>query len=373
MIRLNKNPNIKINSQINYYFNPDFVYIPINSQILVKQNESITKGQFVTSNLESPISGVAMGIKNMQIEKNMQKCLVIANDYKEISKNKKIKMRQITIDKIIKILTENHEEKLLKKFKNQNRFDRIIISAINDEPYVYNNIFILKENISDLLMIIDHLSLIYKSDNNYLIIKNNEANIINECLNVIGTYPNIKLTLVNDEYLLGKEEFIVKKLKVENSKNLYLEVEDLNILANYLLGKDNSTKLITISGDAILENKTILTKKNVMLLDIIKKYIKIIEKQYIVIINGLMCGYEIVTMDKFIITNNINSINIIKPPIYKTTECINCGKCIEICPKKVNPINLQNIKNCINCGLCSYICPCFINLKKRLEKGKNYE
>ena len=367
LISLKKDSNIKVDPQISYFLNPDFVYIPKNAKILIQQNEKVTKEEFVTADLASPISGTAIGIKTMQEENINKKCLVIANDFRELSKNKKVKKRKITLNNIMDILIKNNEEKLLKKLQNQNKFDNIIISAINDEPYIFNNIYILKENIADLLSIIDELSMLYKSNNNYLIVKNNEANIINDCLNSIGTYPNIKLTLVNDEYLLEKEEFILKKLQIINEKNLYLDVNDLDMLCNYLLGKDNSTKLITISGDAILESKVIRTKKNVLLSDIIKKYIKIIDAKYDVIFNGLMSGCIIKDVDNFVITNNINSINIMKKKTFKVVDCINCGKCIEICPKNLNPLNKHNLEKCINCGLCSYVCPCYINLKKEVK------
>lgn len=53
------------------------------------------------------------------------------------------------------------------------------------------------------------------------------------------------------------------------------------------------------------------------------------------------------------------------------TACINCGKCVEVCPGRVVPRKLADyaehydeeafLKNngmeCCECGCCSYICP----------------
>ena len=58
-------------------------------------------------------------------------------------------------------------------------------------------------------------------------------------------------------------------------------------------------------------------------------------------------------------------------------DCINCGKCINICPVQISPVlimdeeNNKNVKRlhpekCINCGLCSYICPSKIDLRKKV-------
>ena len=90
---------------------------------------------------------------------------------------------------------------------NIDTIDNIVVSAINDEIYVYNNMYLLKENTNIYLDLIDELRMLYKCNNNYLVIKNNESFIIDECLNVIGTYPSITLTLVEDLYLIGRKHF----------------------------------------------------------------------------------------------------------------------------------------------------------------------
>ena len=46
LISLKKNLNIKINKDIIYYLNPDFVYLP-GSNIQVSQDEQVLKGEKV--------------------------------------------------------------------------------------------------------------------------------------------------------------------------------------------------------------------------------------------------------------------------------------------------------------------------------------
>ena len=86
-----------------------------------------------------------------------------------------------------------------------------------------------------------------------------------------------------------------------------------------------------------------------------------------------MTGKEIdPTME--IITDDTEGLLIMKKQCINENKCINCGKCYEICPIKVNPkislLNNKINKNCLDCGLCSYVCPSHINLRKYLKGDK---
>lgn len=368
LVSLKNDPNIKIENNITYYLNPDFLYLP-SKGILVKQNSLVYKGMPVTKTLSSPVSGLAFGVKKALFQNSWQVCLVIENDFRELSKKNKMHPVKTNIPNILKC-SEEADQYLYSKFKNQTKFTNIIISAIDDEPYVYNNIFILKENINELLEIFDELSFIYKSDNNYLVVKNIDTAIINDCLNIIGTYPNIKLTLVNDEYLLGREDFLKEKLNIKNN-TLYLTTNELLALYNSLHRKDSTTILITISGNALAKNIVIRIKKYTLLKDIIAKYLNITCSDYVVIANGLMQGFLVKDVSNFVIDPSIFAINIMRAIKNEEDACINCGMCEQICPKGLDPLNNKDLKYCLDCGLCTYICPCNINLRKYIKEKKN--
>ena len=73
----------------------------------------------------------------------------------------------------------------------------------------------------------------------------------------------------------------------------------------------------------------------------------------------------------------------IKDPLNDVTQtaCINCGRCVEICPGRVVPTKLAKLaakgdmegflKNygleCCECGCCSYICPAKRDLTQAIK------
>lgn len=362
LTKLEKNIHIVPNKNITYYLNPDYIYLPI-PKLCVTQNEIVYKNQILVPGVVVPISGKVIGMQKTS-KINNQNVVVIANDYKELTKNHNKKKMEVTIENILKILEPYPH--LFSKFKSSKAYHNIVIYAINDNPYVYNQIYLLKEQIMEVLEWVDKLRLIYNSSNNYLVVKNNEINIIEECLTHIGSFPNINLSLVNDEYLLENSYILNERLKLKG-ETLFLSVEELLNLASLFQNNLNTTRLITISGDALEESKLIRLKIGTSLLDVLNKYFTINTNNYEIIVNGLMTGFKLDKIDDFFITNDTISINIMKKNSQIQQRCIKCGTCLSICPKHLNPLNISNAKSCLNCHLCSYICPCHINLPKRSD------
>ena len=110
--------------------------------------------------------------------------------------------------------------------------------------------------------------------------------------------------------------------------------------------------------------------------DIIKNTVNIIDDNYYVVINGLLAGRTLTTLNN-ILTKDVRSIFLNTIDKAKESKCINCGLCNLKCPAGLNPKYLKEHKKadrskCIHCGLCTYLCPANINFKKYLG-GKDDE
>lgn len=330
-----KNNFSKPNNNITYYLNPDYIFIPTD-KINVNQNDYIYKLGSVGVN-HSTVSGRVIGVKQVNILGKRKKTIVIENDYREYTKHEEIK-KSVTIPNILKLLEK--DSVLFKKFKSHKTFDNIIVKAYSDNVFLYNEVFLLKENLIDVLDFINKLSLLYKTSNNMLVIKNNDAFIINECLNVIGSYPTISLSLTNNDVS-------------QTSNTLELSISEVIKISNLFKGRIQTTKLITITGDNV-DTKVIRVKINTLLSDVIGKFIKIYDKDYDIIINSLLNGVKVNSLEDIVITEDVDSIFIMKKIDEETHECIKCGKCLSVC---------KNSDKCNSCGMCSYVCPCKRSIK----------
>lgn len=375
LIELNTDPNIIVSSKILNIKNPEYIYIPIlsDSKLLVNKSKKIKIGTplFSSNNsiITSPISGEIFNIKKIVTINGKIDAIEIKNNYEEANvKESKIKKNILNIKKEVL-------DKALALFKiNLRDKENMVLNCVDDEPYVLTESLYLLLEYSNFLEVLDKLAEIYQVEVSIAVKASNNFSI-NELMNYLGMYPNIKLEIIPNLYLLGKDSFLLKHLNLRKEKTLVIKASSFYHLSNFLKkGRLISDKLITIGGNNI-ENPCVARVKIGTSLEEILKAIKTKSNKSIYIANGLMSGKEIIPQD-FIITEDITSILIMnkeKIKEFKEEKCINCGACIDICPIGINPLLLTNNnykqkEKCINCGLCSYICPVYINFNSN-QKG----
>jgi len=369
LVELNIDPSILVSSTILNEEKPDFVYIPIayNSKILVRQNEEVKIGtpiiKTADSTILSSVSGKITKIKKMKTINGEEDTIEILNNFEEETEAETKTKRTLS-----KIKKENFEEILNQFHVDLEKKKNLVLNCMDDEPYVLSESFYLYLNHEEFLELLDELSKKYQLENIIIAIKSCNSMNINQLLDNLGMYPNIRLTILPNLYLLGRKEFLLKHLNLKEEETCIINSSNFYHINNKI--KKNKTmrdKLITISGNNLKNPSVIKVKLGSKLKDIVSELI--IEKENsIYFANGLMHGKRI-ELEDFIITNDFDSLLIMKQEkLPKEEKCINCGACIEICPVNLNPLLLkrkeyqEKVKeSCLKCGLCSYICPSHIN------------
>ncbi len=384
MVTIKESKNISIDNNVINFLNPDYIYIPIEEgfQINVKSNTLIYKEDILLKSedklIYSPISGKVLGKTSSMSDHNVSvPCVVVENDFREKIKKKK------STEKYINEYTCEDALNLIRKY---NACDQIIdpraktllINGIDSDPFEKTFSHIIDSYSSKILEAIDALSLILGVDTTILAINNHDTNNVINLSNNIGTYPNITLKLVPDIYPLSYQDILIKNIltkKQISSRIIYLTVQDIYNIYNVLKRKKPITeKLVTISGNAIESPIVVNVKIGTSMADLIKNCCNIINKNYYVIVNGLISGKTLTSLNN-IVTSETRSIFLNTVDSTPEKKCINCGLCNQKCPVGLNPKYLKEHKDadrskCINCGLCSYICPSKINFKPFLG-GKN--
>ena len=305
LIKLEEKKDVFIVNNIYEFLNPENVYIPLNNSQL-KDVSYLYKDSYLDNSIVS-VSGFSIGFEDMLINGKKIKALKVNNDFKENKEFRKSKPKIKTFQDLVQVLEFNH---------------------LN----IFNNYYDIDDDLKKVLAL----------ENAVLAIKNTNVKGIKKVKSVSGIYPDLKVMLLPDKYLMSNPFYLTDYLNIPLDNTLILTTNEIYEISEILKGKSISEKYVTISGDALKKSLIIKTKIGVSLKEIIHNFIKITVSEYVVYENGLLQGYKINDLDKVVITYNTRCIVINKLEDNMETECINCGACMKICPVNIN------VKKCNN-------------------------
>lgn len=411
--KLNGYKELTKKKELNKYLNPNIVYIPLingndeDVTILVSKDDYVyknmmiakTKGIFRIS-INSSISGVVLGIEERKCANGrLVKCLAIENDFKEnVKSNNSLKKNIIEYskDEFINILREcgivgmgGASFPTYVKYDTDKKIKTLIVNAVECEPYITADYKLLMEKVDKILETVDAIMNINNIDEAIIAVKKINKEVINKINNYIGSYDKIKLILVPNKYPAGWERTLIKEVTGLNYTNLPIEqgIVVNNVSTIYAIyealkyHKCITERIITFSGNMLLNPQNILVKIGTSIDELINKHLKLKGDNCDIVAGGPMMG-NLVSKD-LVVSANLNCVLFMKHvEECNLKECLRCGKCNNVCPARITPVlikdNVYNkevlkdmmVNRCVECGLCSYICPSKIDVRSFVRQAK---
>ena len=136
-------------------------------------------------------------------------------------------------------------------------------------------------------------------------------------------------------------------------------------------------RIVTVSGDILMEPKNLLVPIGTAFNDLIEACGRN-ENPYKVLSGGPMMGVAQYDLNVPTI-KGVNAVTVLGRNNHHFVEdphCLRCGKCIDACPMKLMPVLMykalqdgdvdglkaSNMMDCIECGCCAYTCPASVPL-----------
>lgn len=264
----------------------------------------------------------------------------------------------------------------------EKQVNTLVINAVEAEPYICSSQKIMDENPEEVAFGMSCIMKTLGCRNVILAVSDDykeETDDVIKSAHLMGM--EIKLARVWQKYPSGIEKYLLKIItgkllkNSETSEDLkygFVYAEDcLDVCKAVRHGTAKTTKIITVAGGAVGNPQNLEVKLGTTVHDILEHCGLILDPERIVL-GSAMCGIAI---------NNLG-LPIVKPvtAVLALTgkelkaispRCINCGKCVKVCPERLLPnyiaqsaVNADidscrelNIQNCIECGSCAYICP----------------
>lgn len=377
--------------------------VEVGDRVLVGQKIGEAAG-FISANVHSSVSGTVKKIEPRQIANgSMVNCIVIENDdsyeeylweHKDFEEMSKEDIRTVIKEAgIVGMGGAGFPTNVKLTPKDDDKIEYVIVNGAECEPYLTSD---YRRMIEEPEVLIEGLKIVlslFKNAKGIIAIEDNKLDAIVNLKKLTRNESNIEIKGVYTKYPQGGERALIYAItgREVNSSMLPADVgcvvnnvDTMFAIYNAVINsKSLYSRVVTITGDAVVEPCNYIVPIGTSFNEVIEAaggFKKTPEK---IIAGGPMMGIAVFTTD-IPITKGTSAILAFKKDQVSTTKasaCINCGKCLEVCPGRVMPSRLATmaehgdresfIENfgmeCCECGCCSYICPAKRNLTQSIK------
>ena len=386
----------------------DLVY-PLSQHIgapsvpCVKKGDTVLAGQkiadaggFVSVPLHASVSGTVKGIeKHLNATGSMVDCIVIENDqqYQEVE-YQETRLEDLTKEEILNRIKEGGvvgmggagfptHVKLAPK--DPSKIEYILVNGAECEPYITSDYRRMIEEPEKVVKGLQVILTLFDSAKGYICIEDNKPDCIAKMKELVKDIDRIEVKEVMTKYPQGGERTLIYAAtgREINSSMLPADVgcvvdnveTVISVYKAVILGRPVNSRVVTMSGDGIKEPKNLLVLSGTDMSELVDAAGGLKAKIAKAISGGPMMGFALYdlhvpctkTTSAFLFLEH----DAVSEAQEIQTACINCGRCVSVCPGHVLPARLAKLAErgdmagfealdgmeCCECGCCSYICP----------------
>lgn len=393
----------------------DLVY-PLSQHIgapakaIVQKGDRVLTGQkiaeaggFVSAPIYATVSGTVKAVEPRRVTVGDHvMCIVIENDglYEEVEYHPVSSLGELSREDILKRIQEagvvgmggaGFPTHVKLSPKEPDKIEFVIANCAECEPYLtsdYRRMIEEPEKLIDGLKI--ELSL-FENARGILAVEDNKPDCIEKLKKLTKDEPKITVKAIKTKYPQGSERQLIYAVtgRAINSSMLPADagcivnnVDTLVAVHHAVMeGRPLMHRIVTVTGDAIADPCNFIVRIGTNYHELVDEAGGFLKKPVKIVSGGPMMGFAIFDLDVPATKTSSALLCMIEDDVAKWEPgaCINCGRCVEVCPGRVVPSKLADFAEhydeekflaydgmeCCECGCCSYVCPA----KRRLTQS----
>ena len=377
----------------------------------MKKGDRVLKGQmiaeaggFVSAPVYASVSGTVKGLEQRFSPAGTKtECIVIENDgkYEEAEYGEKTSLEEMSREEILEKIGNagivgmggaGFPTRVKLSPKEPEKIEYIIANCAECEPYITADYRRMLENTQELVDGMRIVLSLFPNAKGIFAVEDNKKDCIAKLNEVVANEPRMDVKALMTKYPQGAERQLIYAVTKRAINSSMLPADAGCIVDNVetLIGIHNAVtenrplmeRVVTVSGDDITAPanfKVLLGTSHQELIDAAGGFIEPPQK---LISGGPMMGFAMVSADAPV-TKTSSSILAFKEDVVAKameTSCINCARCVDVCPSRIIPSRLADLAQrhdeetfvamngleCVECGSCSYVCPAKRPLKQAI-------
>jgi electron transport complex protein RnfC len=360
---------------------------------------------FISANVHSSVSGKVKAIEpRMLVNGSKATCIIIENDGKfdEVEFEKPKSLEELSKEEIVELVKKagivgmggaGFPTNVKLSPKEPDKIDYVIVNGAECEPYLTSD---YRRLIEEPEVVIGGLKVMLKLFDNakgIIAVEDNKLDAIAKLKELVKSEDRIEIKTLYTKYPQGAERMLINAITGRKINSSMLPADAGCVVDNVdtvfaiksavIDGRPLIKRVITVTGDAINEPHNFLVRTGTNHSELIDAAGGFKEEPEKIISGGPMMGMAISTIDVPVTKTSSALLCYVKDPLSKVkeTNCINCGRCVSVCPGRIIPTRLAEFSErgdmenfvkyngleCCECGCCSYICPAKRNLTQAIK------
>lgn len=395
------------------------VVIPISQHIgagaipVVEIGERVLKGQliakadgFISANVHASVSGEVIKIEPRMVASG-NKVLSVVIDNDEQYEEMKYETKDAPWDKeyireavkdcgIVGLGGACFPTYVKLTPKDDALIDYVIVNAAECEPYITADYRRLVEQPKEVIEGLKIMLKLFENAKGVIAVENNKPDVIEHLKELTKEEDKIEVAELKTKYPQGSERHIIAAVtgRKINSKKLPADagciVDNVDTVYNiYRAVKYHRPlieRIVTVSGDGVNEPGNFLVPFGTSHVQLAEEAGGIDERTEKLLSGGPMMGQAMFILDVPVMKGSSALLAFLHDDVAHATQtnCLNCGKCAQVCPEGLICAKLAQAADaddmelfvkmygmeCIECGTCNYNCPANRNITQSVRTMK---
>jgi len=397
------------NKEIQEYKTEGEAVYPLSQHIgapakpVVKKGDRVIAGQliaqaagYVSANIHCAVSGTVKGIeKRLTPGGSMEDAIIVDNDreFEEVDFSAKVRpLESLYREDVIEIIREagivgmggaGFPTDVKLSPKNEKDIDCIIVNGAECEPYLTSDYRRMLEEPEKLVTGLKIVLSLFPGSQGIIAVENNKPQAIKKLRELTKYEPRIRVNKLKTKYPQGAERQLIyaNTGRYVNSSMLPADAgcivhnvdTVISIYSAVIEGRPLISRVVTVTGDCIANPSNYIVRLGTSYRELVEAAGGFTVEPAKVISGGPMMGKALFSLDIPVVKGTSSILALSRDAVAEKepTACIKCGKCISVCPGRIQPNLLADLaeardedaflKNsgmeCCECGCCSYVCP----------------
>ncbi len=368
-------------------------------------------GGFVSVPVHSSVSGTVKTIEPRRVATgDMVMSIIIENDglYEEIGFSGKKSLDAVKREEIVGLVREagivgmggaGFPTHVKLSPKEPEKIDVVIANCAECEPYLTSDYRRMLEEPEKLVGGLKIILKLFPNAHGILAVEDNKPDCISLLKQHTRDEPKISVKALKTKYPQGGERQLIYAVTGRRINSTMLPADVGCVVNNVdtmvavyravMEGRPLMERIVTVTGDAVANPANFRVRIGSNYREVLEAAGGFKEPPEKIICGGPMMGFAMFGLDVAVTKTSTALLALSKDEVsaMEPGPCINCGRCVEVCPGRVVPSRLADYAEhfdeeaflanygmeCCECGCCSFVCPAKRPLTQQIKSMRKIQ